>query len=66
MLGWWTESCVWDGMSGAPSGPPEWPDPGGYWHQLSKVVKAVSIMRDEFARMKGESKTPETPKGGKK
>jgi len=39
-------------MSGAPVGPPEWPDPGGYWHQLSRLVHAVSILREEFGRLR--------------
>jgi len=57
------ESSPWAGMGGAPSGPPEWPDPGGYWNQLSRVVQAVAIMREEFGLMRSE--TTDGKKGNK-
>lgn len=49
------ESSPWDGMSGAPAGPPEWPEAGGYWHQPSRLVHAVSILREEYGRLRAGS-----------
>ena len=41
-------SSPWDGMSGQPSGPPEWPEPGGLLQQDAWLVEAVSLLRTEW------------------
>lgn len=35
-------------MSGHPSGPPEWPEPGGMMNQDAKLVEFVSLLRSEW------------------
>lgn len=50
VLWWWLRSVPWmAGLSGmAPSGPPEWPLPGGMLHQPARLVAAVDILSDEW------------------
>jgi len=45
---WWLSSSQFDGMSGTPSGPPEWPRPGGLLNQDSKLLEAVDVLRAEW------------------
>ena len=56
---WWYWSSTFDGMSGAPVGPPEWPYPGGMLHQPARLAEAVKVLRVEWAAMQ-EDKTKAT------
>lgn len=47
---WWVLSSQFDGMTGRPSGPPEWPLPGGMQNQPAKLVEAVVLLRSEWDR----------------
>lgn len=48
VLRWWVGSSTWDGMSGRPAGPPEWPRPGGMLRQPAKLVAAVELLSAEL------------------
>lgn len=57
----------WDGMSGLPSGPPEWPRPGGWFGQPSKLLEAVDLMRSELRYVRGGGKeTKDVSKAARK
>ncbi len=53
---WWLGSSPFNGTTGGPSGPPEWPgyddSPGvvGMLRQPNRLVEAVHILRSGFAR----------------
>jgi hypothetical protein len=47
-LEWWVWSVKWDGMTGQPSGTPEWPFPGGLLRQPKRLVDACKILRAEW------------------
>ncbi len=62
---WWYWSSTFDGMSGSPSGPPEWPYPGGMLNQPARLADAVKILRVEWAAMqedKSKTTTPDRPR----
>lgn len=59
VLAWWLESSTFDGMAGAPNGPPEWPLPGGLLMQPARLVQAVSVLRSEWAHLPRERSRPE-------
>jgi len=48
---WWLESTRFDGMSGQPSGPPEWPAAGGLMRQPAQLVAAVRQLRSAWSRL---------------
>lgn len=48
MIEWWQLSSRWDGTTGHPSGPPEWPEPGGILSQPANLVEAVRLLRSEW------------------
>lgn len=51
------QSSTFDGMSGQPNGPPEWPLPGGMLNQDGKLVDAVELLRAEWTHLRrGEEK----------
>lgn len=62
---WWLTSSPFNGLSGAPSGPPEWPRPGGYFHQDGKVLDAVDVLRDEWRYLPMNEKKPSEKKPDK-
>ena len=45
---WWLLSTRFDGMTGQPSGCPEWPRAGGLLNQDGKLVDAVELLRTEW------------------
>jgi hypothetical protein len=51
LLAWYVESSPWAGMSAVPSGPPQWPYPGGYLNQPARLVAAVQRIRAELAHL---------------
>lgn len=60
VLNWVLGSCPWDGMSGKPAGPPEWPFRGGYLRQPNRLVTLYEQCRAEFSFVgKPEKKKPE-------
>lgn len=61
ILTWFVASGSWDGMSGTPSGPPEWPYRGGMLRQPGPLVDAVIILRDEFPYVQQASKKRKRP-----
>jgi len=48
LIHWWQFSSPWDGATGQPSGPPEWPEPGGMMNQDAKLVDLVMLLRSEW------------------
>jgi hypothetical protein len=44
-------SSPWDGMSGQPCGPPEWPRRGGILRQDARLVEAVALLRGEWSHV---------------
>jgi hypothetical protein len=68
IIAWWVDSSPWSydpnsGM-GTPSGPPEWPFPGGLLNQPAPLVEAVSILRSElpYAQLAGIESRRKKPK----
>jgi hypothetical protein len=54
-------------MSGAPSGPPEWPFPGGLLNQPARLVDEVDLLRSEWPHLaKPVAKQKVRPKKGKR
>ena len=54
---WWVASTRFDGMSGMPSGPPEWPFKGGILNQPGKLVDAVDLLRGEWSYVLGAARS---------
>jgi hypothetical protein len=53
VLSWVMRDSHFDAMgSGAPSGPPEWPKPGGSMRNHARLVARVDLIRSEFAYLK--------------
>lgn len=48
LMDWWYFSSTFDGLSGQPAGPPDWPYPGGYARQPNKLIQAVKLLRIEW------------------
>lgn len=65
---WWLQSTTFDGMSGQPLGPPEWPRPGGLARQDARLVEAVTLLRTQWGKLiaerpkKGTQAPAEAPK----
>lgn len=47
VVSWWLGSSPM-GAFGGPSGPPEWPLPGGFLMQPALLVEAVEVLRNEW------------------
>jgi len=64
---WWLSSTPWDTWSGGPSGPPQYPLPGGELRQYAKMVDAVTLLRTEWRHLgrpssgRTKANTDETP-----
>jgi hypothetical protein len=66
IVAWWVQSTRWDGMSGAPSGDPEWPRPGGRLRQRARLVAAVDVLRSEIRWVKSRSEPEDKGKAARK
>lgn len=53
LLQWFMATAAFGGMTAAPTGPPEWPHPGGYWAQPAALVDAAAILKGELAFVTG-------------
>jgi hypothetical protein len=61
IFGWLDGSSTWDGMSGRPSGPPQWPRGRGYCETRADLVGYANIFRAELRYLgqpKPEKKEP--------
>lgn len=56
---WWLASSTFGALGGGPVGPPEWPRPGGEFHQDAKVTEAVDLLRQEWAFLPINQKKPD-------
>lgn len=63
LVEWFLGSTRFEGMTGAASGPPEWPFRGGYWRQPARLVQAVKLLRGEWAMAIGEREKKPAPTG---
>jgi len=61
LFAWLDGSCSWAGMSGRPSGPPQWPRGRGYCETRNDLVGYANIFRAEL----GHLGTPKKRKLGK-
>lgn len=50
-LDWWLNSAPFNGMSGAPSGPPKWERRGGIMRQPNRMVQAASFFRTAYVKL---------------
>jgi hypothetical protein len=50
-LDWWLNSSPFNGMSGAPSGPPEWSRRGGIMRQPNRLVQMVGFFRSAYPKL---------------
>lgn len=55
LINWWQLSSPWDGLTGQPCGPPEWPRRGGILHQPAKLVEATNILRAEWSHIQHDT-----------
>jgi hypothetical protein len=60
---WWIQSSRFDGFSGQPFGPPEWPRKGGLLNQTARLVDAVDLLRAEWPHVVKHTKGPSPEKG---
>ncbi len=63
---WWISESPFNGMSGAPSGPPRWPRSGGVMRQPNRIVQAVSFFRHAYVTLQNRHAERHTEKASKR
>jgi len=60
-INWWLGSVSFDGFTGRPTGPPEWPFRGGLLRQPARLAEAAQVLAGEWPHLRASKKVAAIP-----